>query len=123
MAETDTLTEIPSCYVKMDLVLNMLDDTQCKYLEKNVLALITRDFYVAYEKTLAYTFKLKNKTEERYKYTFYSRPSDKEQIAYRLGLYMQVLCKFITKDDLLNQTHKLPDGFPDCIRIETNKKS
>lgn len=99
----------------MDLVL-MLNEKASELMEKEVIRYIIRDFYLLYAKEeLVYLRAGKKKT---YRFYFYCRPNDAQQIAYRIGINMQCLRPFYFKNHILLSSHRVPDPFPDSVRLD-----
>lgn len=116
MTKHKLLDHIPKGFERMDVVLT-LNSNASDLLEKKVLHYIVRDFYIFYAKEELKYLQKKADDERYYKFYFYTREKDAQQVAYRLGINLQCLSPFYDKENILNATHKVPEPFPDSIRI------
>lgn len=109
--------ELPRGFEKMGLVLHFKKSVT-EQIKNQVLKMITRDFYILYsEKKLFADKKEKNPCMTL---SFYCKPSDREQIAYRIGLYTQCLINIHSKEDIIHSSHVVHDNFPTCILYKPN---
>lgn len=111
---TTQLKEVPEGFIKMNLKLCFTKD-KCAIIEKQVLKMLVRDFYILYTKEKSFP-----KGKLWYDFEFYCQEGKQEQIAYNFGIYAQTLFKFQSDKRIFNAIHSVPTGFPKCIRIKTS---
>lgn len=110
--------QLPSGFEKMDLVLHFKKSV-IEQIINQALKMITRDYYILYSEKN--TFPDKKEKNPCMTLSFYCKPSDMQQIAYRIGLYTQCLINIHSKEDIINSTHKVHDNFPTSILYKPNK--
>jgi len=108
----DMMENIPDKFIKINLSLLFLNNKKnIDAVENGALKMMVRDFYV---------FFVKRPDQSKWiRYEFYCRKEDEAQIAYYLGIYLQTLLDYQTKEKIELAIHSVPTGFPDCLRIST----
>lgn len=112
--------EIPDGFVRMKMSLTFNEGKEEDIIENQILRMLVRDYYVLYSK------KRKFKDKQWIEFDFYSRPQDETMIAYRFGIYAEVMLfgnDPKAKERIELAAHGVPDGFPKCIRVKSPKDS
>lgn len=109
--------EIPKGFVRMKMGLTFDEGKQEDIIENQILKMLVRDYYILYSK------KIKFKGKKWIEFDFYCQPHHETMIAYRFGIYAQIMMGWSAdKDKIVNAIHNVPDGFPACIRIKSPKE-
>lgn len=117
--DSHTLKSIPHGFIEIDHSW-FFNESKIKKIEDHVLHTLVRDHYVFYRLELD---PIPIGDEKAYRLFLICRPKDQFSIVYKFGIYVQTVLQNHDHDEFCgHQIHRVPDGFPDCIRVELEGK-